>query len=149
MSIDNFQDYSGKIAITSEVDIVAVRKEIRSACQRLGFNDTDVTRIVTAASELARNIYKYASQGNMHWKKLNQIGRIGVELLFEDRGPGIRDIDLAMSPGFTTSRGLGLGLPGAKRLMDEIDVESTPGVGTNVVIRKWLKGRIVSSPQAA
>ena len=129
----------GQFQIESENDIVMARKVVRNAATALGFGITDVTRIVTAASELTRNIYHYAKSGVVHWRALNQGAKVGLELTFEDRGPGIPDIDKAMKVGFSTGNGLGLGLPGAKRLMDEMTIESTVGKGTTVIVRKWLK----------
>ena len=128
----------GEFRITSENDIVMARKIVREAATALGFGITDVTRIVTAASELTRNIYHYAKSGVMHWRALNQGARTGLELTFADRGPGIPDIEKAMEMGYSTGKGMGLGLPGSKRLMDEMTIESTVGQGTTVVVRKWL-----------
>lgn len=130
----------GEIRIESEGDIVAARRAARDAATTLGFNIIDVTRIVTAASELARNVYHYAGSGVMRWSSTVAGGREGLELTFEDHGPGIPDIDQAMESGYSTSRGLGLGLPGAKRLMDEMTVQSEVGKGTTVRIRKWRRG---------
>ena len=129
----------GEFRITSENDIVMARKVVRDAATTLGFGITDVTRIVTAASELTRNIYHYAKSGVMHWRSLNQGDGVGLELTFEDSGPGIPDVEKAMEMGFSTGKGLGMGLPGSKRLMDEMTIESTVGKGTTVVVRKWLK----------
>ena len=129
----------GEFRITSESDIVMARKVVRDAATTLGFGITDVTRIVTAASELTRNIYHYAKSGVMHWRFLNQGARVGLELTFEDSGPGIPDVEKAMEMGFSTGKGMGLGLPGSKRLMDEMTIESTVGKGTTVVVRKWLR----------
>jgi len=129
----------GEFRITSENDIVMARKVVRDAATALGFGLTDVTRIVTAASELTRNIYHYAKSGVVRWRSLNQGAKVGLELTFTDRGPGIPDPEKAMEPGFSTSNGLGMGLPGAKRLMDEMTIESTVGKGTTVVVRKWLR----------
>lgn len=130
---------SGEVRITSEGDIVAARKAIRDAATVLGFGLIDVTRIVTAASELTRNIYLYAGSGVVRWRALAKAGVVGLELSFQDQGPGIANLEQAMEPGFTTGRGMGLGLPGAKRLMDEMTVESVVGKGTLIEIRKWLK----------
>lgn len=127
------------VPIKSESDIITARKAVRDVATRLCFGVTDVTRIVTAASELVRNIFLYAGSGTMRWHALNKNSSVGLELTFEDKGPGISDIELAMRPGFTTGRGLGLGLPGAKRLMDEIEVQSELGKGTTVTVRKWLR----------
>jgi serine/threonine-protein kinase RsbT len=129
----------GEFPIGSEADIVMARRIVREAAVALGFDIIDVTRIVTAASELTRNIYHYAQSGLMRWRPLHQTARTGLELTFVDNGPGIPDLEKAMEPGFTTGRGLGMGLPGAKRLMDELTIESHVGQGTTVQIRKWLK----------
>ena len=129
----------GRVTIRSESDIVVVRKTIREVATQLGFGITDVTRIVTAASELARNVYHYAESGVMHWTVLDQGTCVGLELVFMDHGPGIADIEEAMLPGFTTRGGLGLGLPGVKRLMDDIQIVSAPGQGTQVKTRKWVR----------
>jgi serine/threonine-protein kinase RsbT len=131
--------HEGNVRIDSEVDIVAIRKVVRQVSSDLGFGVTDVTRIVTAASELARNIYHYANSGNMYWKVTNSNLEKAIELTFIDQGPGIEDIDQALKMGYTTRGGLGLGLPGAKRLMDEMEIESEQGKGTTVAIKKWLK----------
>jgi serine/threonine-protein kinase RsbT len=129
----------GEVRINSEGDIIAARKTVRSAATQLGFGITDVTRIVTAASELTRNIYSYAGSGVLRWRALDSSGRIGIELTFADNGPGIPDIEQAMETGYTTSGGLGMGLPGAKRLMDDMDIHSAVGSGTTVTVRKWQR----------
>ena len=129
----------GDIAIKSESDIVAVRRVAREAATKAGFGMTDVTRVVTASSELARNIFHYAGSGTMRWKTLNSGIRFGVEFVFEDQGPGIPNIELAMQEGYTTGGGMGLGLPGTKRLVDEMEIRSSPGKGTIVTIRKWKR----------
>ena len=133
------EPHQGIFRITSENDIVMARKVVRDAATALGFGLTDVTRIVTAASELTRNIYHYAKSGVVRWRSLNQAAKVGLELTFEDNGPGIPDVEKAMEMGFSTGKGLGMGLPGSKRLMDEMTIESTVGQGTTVVVRKWLK----------
>lgn len=122
-------------------------KLVRNAATALGFGITDVTRIVTAASELTRNVYQYAGSGVMRWQTVSSSAGVGLELTFEDRGPGIPDVAKAMQSGFTTAKGLGLGLPGAKRLMDEMSIESRVGKGTTVQVRKWLRRQHV--PAAA
>jgi serine/threonine-protein kinase RsbT len=129
----------GDCRIGTEGDIVTARRFVREAAVALGFGIIDVTRIVTAASELTRNIYHYAGSGTMRWRSVRQGALAGLELVFQDRGPGIADVEQAMEMGFSTGKGLGLGLPGAKRLMDEMTIESTPGKGTTVLVRKWLK----------
>jgi serine/threonine-protein kinase RsbT len=131
---------AGEMVIGTEQDIVMARKTVREVASALGFGITDVTRIVTAASELTRNIYLYAGTGVMRWRVIasGPLKR-GVELSFVDQGPGILDLEQAMLPGYTSGKGLGMGLPGSKRLMDELDITTTVGQGTNVTIRKWLR----------
>lgn len=129
----------GEVHILDESHIVSVRKTIRDTATWLGFGLTDVTRIVTAASELARNVYHFAGTGVMRWRTLDNGSRIGLELVFEDHGPGIASIELAMQEGYSTGDGLGLGLPGTKRLMDEMDIQSQVGKGTTVTVKKWRK----------
>jgi len=129
-----------EIALRTETDIIVVRKSVREAATRLGFGITDVTRIITAASELARNVFLYAGSGVVRCRVLNGSDRVGLELIVEDHGPGIADIDQAMQPGYTSGGGLGFGLPGAKRLMDEMEIESVVGQGTKITIKKWRKG---------
>jgi serine/threonine-protein kinase RsbT len=131
--------FSGELYIKGETDIVFARRAIRDAANQLGFGQTDVTRIVTAASELARNIFKYAGEGVMRWRRIENGSSFGVELQFVDGGPGIQDIDLALQDGFSTSGGLGMGLPGARRLMDDLEIKSAPGQGTTVTLRKWRR----------
>ncbi len=129
-----------EVLLKTETDIVVVRKSVREAATRLGFGITDVTRIITAASELARNVFLYAGSGVVRCRVLNRSDKVGIELIVEDDGPGIADIDQAMQPGYTTGSGLGFGLPGAKRLMDEMEIESEAGKGTKVTVKKWRKG---------
>ena len=131
--------HAQEVFIGSEADIVAARKMVRDIATRLGFGITDVTRIITAACELARNIFRYAGSGTMRWQQLDVNGRVGLELTFEDHGPGIANIQEAMREGYSTSKGLGMGLPGSKRLMDEMEIRSTLGEGTVVTVRKWRR----------
>ncbi len=126
------------VAIRVEGDVVVARRTVRDAATRMGFGITDTTRIVTAASELARNIIKYAREGEMFVRTIEQNGP-GLELEFSDHGPGIPDVDQAMAEGYSTTGGLGMGLPGARRLMDEMRIRSTVGQGTCVVVRKWRR----------
>lgn len=128
-----------EVRIQSESDIVAVRKAVRDAATRLGFRITDVTRIVTAASELTRNILRCAGSGITRWRTLDTGGSVGIELTFEDKGPGIADVEQAMQEGYSTGGGLGMGLPGTKRLMDEMEIQSEVGKGTTVTVRKWRR----------
>lgn len=130
---------SGELAIRAENDIVAARRAVRDAATQLGFGATDVTRLVTAASELARNVFKYAGQGVMRWNSMQAETRIGLELQFVDDGPGIADVNRAMEEGYSTGGGLGLGLPGAKRLVDELAIHSAVGQGTTVTLKKWRR----------
>ena len=130
----------GEVSIQVESDIILVRTTVREITKGLGFGITDVTRIVTAASELARNIVVYAGSGLMRWRVLTAPNQqVGIELSFVDFGPGIADIAVVMQEGYTTSGGLGMGLPGSKRLMDELEIQSEVGKGTAVTIRKWQK----------
>lgn len=132
-------DYGNSVSIDSDTDIVAVRKTVRDVATAFGFGATDVTRIVTAASELARNIYRFAGSGVMQVGALNTAPTRGISITFVDQGPGIADVNQAMEEGYTTCQGLGLGLPGTKRLMDEMEIHSELGKGTKVTVRKWLK----------
>ena len=130
--------HCGEVAINAEIDIVTVRRAVREAASGMGFGVTDTTRVVTAASELARNVFLYAGSGTMQWRILNSDGSTGIELNFEDNGPGIADTEQALEPGYTTSRGMGMGLPGARRLMGEMEIETATGKGACVTVRKWL-----------
>jgi serine/threonine-protein kinase RsbT len=129
----------GTVDISDESDIIVARKTIRVVSEKLGFSLTDVTRIVTAVSELARNIFVYAGSGVMSWCILDQGNVVGIELTFEDHGPGISDLEQVMQEGYSTSKGLGLGLPGSRRLMDDIEIRSQVGEGTTVVVKKWRR----------
>ncbi len=128
------------VPIHTEGDIVLARRGVREAANAMGFGITDTTRIVTAASELARNIVKYAGAGTMFVRTIvdNNNG-VGLELEFSDRGPGIADVGQAMAEGYSTTGGLGMGLPGARKLMDDFRIHSTVGQGTRVVITKWRR----------
>ncbi len=123
--------------IRSDLDIVIARTMARDMARTLGFSAIDQARIATAVSELARNIYLYAGTGTVTVREVEKLGRKGIEIVCEDQGPGIPDIDLVMQDGYTTSRGMGMGLPGAKRLMDDFTIQSQVGVGTKIVLRKW------------
>jgi serine/threonine-protein kinase RsbT len=129
----------GDVQIDAEIDIAAARRTVRDVATKLGFGVTETARIVTAASELGRNIYKYAGRGVMQWRTVTDGQAIGLELQFEDRGPGIADIEEAQREGYSTGRGLGMGLSGAKRLMDELEIKSVVGKGTTVTVRKWQR----------
>ena len=131
-------DIIPKIDITSDLDVLTSRKIVRDECQSIGFSITDITRIVTAASELARNIFLYAGKGTMELKRVEREGGKGIELIFEDEGPGIEDFESSMQNGFEKFNGMGLGLRGAKRLMDEMEIISEIGKGTKITVKKWL-----------
>ena len=117
-------------------DVVAARQLVRELAVLVGLSLVDQTKIVTAASELARNVLQYGGGGTLSATALND-NRRGLRLVFEDQGPGIADVALAMKDGYTSGGGLGLGLGGAKRLSNEFEIESTPGTGTRVTIARW------------
>ncbi|NJN65434.1 MAG: anti-sigma regulatory factor [Chloroflexaceae bacterium] len=123
--------------IQSDLDIVTARSKARDIAKSLGFGAVDQARIATAVSELARNIFLYADSGHVAARAVDRNGRKGIEIEFQDQGPGIANIDQVMQDGYSTSRGMGMGLPGARRLMDEFDIQSRPGTGTTIVCRKW------------
>jgi len=131
----------GELPINSENDIVTCRKVIRNLSTDAGFGVTDVTRIVTAVSELARNIFVHAESGKMRWNIIHQAGKVGIELIFEDNGPGIADVEQALTPGYSTVKSMGMGLPGVKRLMDEMHITSEPNAGSIVTVKKWNRAR--------
>jgi serine/threonine-protein kinase RsbT len=128
---------SDQRTVQSTEDVVAVRQAVRLRAVELGFSLVDQTKVVTAASELARNIVQYSEGGRVTIESLERAGRRGLRLTFEDSGPGIPDIELAMRDGYSTGGGLGLGLSGARRLSSEFHIESTPGAGTRVVYTRW------------
>ncbi|HTC48288.1 MAG TPA: anti-sigma regulatory factor [Candidatus Aquilonibacter sp.] len=127
---------SESLPLQSEPDIVAIRRRVREVSSQLGFSLVDQTKVVTAASELARNTIIYGGGGMMQMEKLNG-PRTGLRLVFEDKGPGIPDIELALRNGFTTGTGMGLGLGGAKRLVNDFDIVSRVGEGTKITITRW------------
>jgi serine/threonine-protein kinase RsbT len=123
--------------IHSSEDVVRVRQVTRERAVAQGFSLVDQTKLVTAASELARNTLEYGGGGEVSVETLNDGSRKGVRLIFSDRGPGIENIELALKDGYTTGNGLGLGLSGAKRLSNEFEIDSKPGEGTRVMIARW------------
>ncbi len=125
------------LRVDSSEDLVTVRRVVRGHAIALGFSLVDQTKLVTAASELARNTYQHGRGGMLRLENVVDGTKRGLRLTFEDEGPGIADIDQAMRDGFTTTNGLGLGLSGSKRLCHEFSISSTPGVGTRVVIIRW------------
>ncbi len=129
---------SKTIALENDHDIAVARNEVRAIAAALGFRMIDQTRLATVASELARNIVKYAGRGRLIAQPTEDPnGRQALRLIFEDQGPGIPNIEAAMRDGFSTGRGLGKGLPGSKRLVDEFKIESEIGQGTRVTVLRW------------
>ena len=124
-------------SISTSEDVVAVRQAVRQRAVDLGFSLVDQTKIVTAASELARNTLQYGGGGTLRIEEILQGSRRGLRLVFEDNGPGIPNVEIAMKDGYSTGSGLGLGLSGAKRLSNEFFIESRPGEGTRVTIVRW------------
>jgi serine/threonine-protein kinase RsbT len=128
-----------RVAIRTDADVVSARQEARALGAGLGFSSTDLTLLATAISEVARNITDYAGEGEVALRVLNDSGRRGIEVIAIDQGPGIDDIEQAMQDGFTTGNGLGLGLPGTRRLVDEFELRTEPGAGTTVRLVKWSR----------
>ena len=127
-----------RVPITSAVDIVTARQQGRSLAVKLGFDGAEVTLITAAISEVSRNIVEHAQRGEILLRPANHGARRGLCVIAYDRGPGIADIKQAMQYGYSTRKGLGVGLPGAKWLMDDFDIESKVGVGTTVTMTKWV-----------
>ena len=125
------------LPLRNEHDIVLARQHVRRLTQELGFGLVDQTKLVTAASELARNAVIYGKGGIVRWEKLTDGARRGLRLHFIDEGPGIPDLQQAMTDGWTSGSGMGLGLSGAKRLVNEFDIETVVGGGTRVSVTRW------------
>lgn len=128
-----------RIPIEHDVDIVTARQEGRKLAARIGFSGSDLTVIATAISEIVRNIVVYAKHGELEISAIRAGGRQGILIVARDTGPGIADLGRAMTDGYSTGGSLGLGLPGARRLMDEFDIVSTVGQGTTVTMKKWMQ----------
>ncbi|MDP9011869.1 MAG: anti-sigma regulatory factor [Pseudomonadota bacterium] len=128
---------NGELPLRNEHDIVLGRQAVRRLAQEQLFSLVDQTKLVTAASELARNAVVYGGGGMLKWEMLLQGTRRGVRLTFQDQGPGIPNLDLALTDGWTSGHGLGLGLTGARRLVNEFELESAVGVGTRVTVTRW------------
>jgi len=126
------------IPIVRDTDVVAARLAARALATRVGFTGTDLVLIASVVSEVARNIVAYAGPGELLLSIIQDRSRTGVQVIARDHGPGIADLSRALEKGFSTSRSLGLGLPGSKRFMDEFCLESALGIGTTVTMRKWL-----------
>jgi serine/threonine-protein kinase RsbT len=118
-------------------DVVMARQKVRQWATELRFTLVDQTKFVTAASELARNTLDHGKGGSMTIEQVGVAGRVGIKLLFEDQGPGIPDLEMALKDGFTTGNGMGLGLGGSKRLVNEFSIESAPGKGTRITVIQW------------
>lgn len=131
------EDAIGSVPLRSEEDIVASRQRVRVLTQHLKFSLVDQTKMITAASELSRNTLVHGGGGQMRWELLDDGVRRGLRLFFEDEGPGIADVRLALTDGWTSGSGMGLGLPGSKRLVHEFEIASAPGQGTRVSIARW------------
>ncbi len=123
--------------LKTDEDVVKMRKMVREEMTAMGFGLVDQTKIITAASELARNTLRYGGGGDGEILRISNGIKIGVELRSIDQGPGIEDLELALTDGYTSGGGLGLGLSGSKRLADEFEIDTAPGQGTTVTIRKW------------
>lgn len=130
-----------RLAIESDADVVRARQQARELAERQGFSGTDLTLIATAISEIARNIVRFASRGVMVFSPVERDGRAGIAVVARDAGPGIPDVERALQDGYSTYQGMGLGLPGARRLMDEFDLTSEVGTGTSVSMIKWRNHR--------
>jgi len=128
---------SGEMSVVNEHDIVLSSQAVRRMSQQQGFSLVDQTKMVTAASELARNTVIYGGGGIVKWAMLSDGIKRGLRLTFEDKGPGIANLELAMTDGWSSGKGLGLGLTGTRRLVNEFEIESIVGVGTRVVITRW------------
>jgi serine/threonine-protein kinase RsbT len=128
-----------RVAIRTDADVVTARQEARTMGAALGFSSTDLTLLATAISEIARNITTYAGEGEVTLRVRNETGRAGIEVVATDEGPGIANVELAMQDGYTTGNGLGLGLPGTRRLVDDFELDTTPGAGTRIRLVKWTR----------
>jgi serine/threonine-protein kinase RsbT len=126
-----------RVRIATDDDIVTARQEGRRLSSVLGFSSTDLTLIATAISEVARNIRLYAERGDVQLKLVRERDREGIVVVARDKGPGIKDVDLAMQDGYSSGGSSGLGLPGARRLMDDFEIRSRPGKGVTVTMKKW------------
>jgi serine/threonine-protein kinase RsbT len=126
-----------RVPVRSVADIVTARQQVRQLAGQAGFSNSNLTLIATAISEVARNIVEYASSGELIVSVIKNGTRNGVKIIAKDQGPGIADITAVMRDGYSTGKGLGIGLPGTRRLMDEFEITSTPGKGTTVTMKKW------------
>jgi serine/threonine-protein kinase RsbT len=125
------------MVVATDQDVVLCRQQVRKLAQGLGFSLVDQTKLITAASELSRNTVIHGGGGQMRWEVLRNGIRTGLRLAFEDSGPGIPDVGLALTDGWTTGKGLGMGLSGSRRLVNDFEIRSAPGEGTCVTITRW------------
>lgn len=128
-----------KIFIKEESDIVIVRQEVRKLAEENGFNSFAQSALITAASELSRNIWTYAGVGEVLIQMIGSTQQVGMQIDFEDKGPGIADVKKVLAGGYSTAKSLGLGISGSKRLVDEFGIESSPDNGTKIMVRKWKR----------
>ncbi|GAA4944459.1 ATP-binding protein [Actinoplanes utahensis] len=132
-------DDSQRLPVTTDQDVVRVRQLVRTVAVAVKLSLVDQTKIVTAASELARNTLVYGGGGEVEVSRVQNDRRAGIRIVFADQGPGIIDLELALTDGYTTGGGLGLGLSGARRLVDEFEIDTEPGKGTTITIVKWCR----------
>ncbi len=132
-------DAEKRIRIITDADIVRARQQGRELASALSFSPSDLTVIAAAISEVARNIHSYAGHGEIRVGLVERNGRKGIMIVAEDQGPGIRNVDLALQDGYSTSGSLGLGLPGVRRLVDEFEIQTEVGKGTSITMRKWAR----------
>jgi len=130
-------EHEVRVRIQSSADIVLARQQGRALASQIGFSSSNLTIIATAISEVARNIVEYAKEGEVILTLINDTNKKGVQIVAADQGPGIPDVSTVMRDGYTTGKGLGIGLPGARRLMDEFEIASEVGKGTTVTMKKW------------
>jgi serine/threonine-protein kinase RsbT len=128
-----------RVPITRDADVVTARQRGREMAAQMGFGGSDLTLIATAISEVSRNIVTYATSGEVRLRVTDENGRRGIEVIASDAGPGIANVEDALRDGYSTTKSLGLGLPGARRLMDHFDIVSAPGQGTTVTMKKWIR----------
>ncbi|GAA0436871.1 anti-sigma regulatory factor [Actinoplanes capillaceus] len=128
-----------RLPVVTDQDVVRVRQLVRTVAVAVKLSLVDQTKLVTAASELARNTLVYGGGGEVDVSRVHNDRRAGIRIVFADQGPGIADLDLALTDGYTTGGGLGLGLSGARRLVDEFEIETEPGKGTTITVVKWCR----------
>lgn len=132
-------DAPERLTVSSDQDVVRVRQLVRTVAVSVKLSLVDQTKLVTAASELARNTLVYGGGGTVEVSRVDNGRRAGIRIVFADRGPGIADLELAFTDGYTTGGGLGLGLSGARRLVDEFEIDTAPGEGTSITVTKWCR----------